>query len=300
MGVTGMPSRGETHLPAISVVIPAYNEEKSISAQIREVAQVLEASGRASEIIVVDDGSTDGTGDCAAREGVEVIRVPQNTGYGNAVKRGIAASRYDWVLITDADGTYPAEAIPRLLAHIPDHDMVVGARTGEEVHIPLIRRPAKWFLRRLAILLARHPIPDLNSGLRIMRKSVVQRFENILPQGFSFVTTITLAMLSNGYRVAYEPIDYRRRIGSSKIRPTDTVRFLIQILEVSLLFQPLRIFLPLGAVLAVAGGLMLLRDLLSSGLSGTPVACLLGAALIWCLGLLAHRNAQRIKMRERQ
>ena len=131
--------------------------------------------------------------------------------------------------------------------------MVVRARTGEAVHIPPVRRPAKWFLRRLAMLL-------------------------------------------NGYRVAYEPIDYRRRVGSSKIRPTDTVRFLIQILRVSLRFQPRRVFLPLGAVLGVAGGLMLLRDVLSSSLSGKTVACLLGAALIWCLGLLAQRNAQRIKM----
>jgi glycosyltransferase involved in cell wall biosynthesis len=295
-----MRSSDGARLPAVSVVIPAYNEERSIAAEVRHVAQVLDRSGRASEIIVVDDGSTDGTGDCAAGEGVQVIRLPQNTGYGNALKRGIATSRYDWVLITDADGTYPAEAIPRLLAHIPDHDMVVGARTGEEVHIPLIRRPAKWFLRRLAVLLARHPIPDLNSGLRIMRKSVVQRFEGILPRGFSFTTTITLAMLSNGYSVAYEPIDYRRRVGSSKIRPTDTFRFLIQILRVSLRFQPQRVFLPLGAVLGVVGGLMLLRDMLSSGLSGQTVACLLGAALIWGLGLLAHRNAQRTGMRERQ
>jgi len=257
MGVTPMQGSGEAPLAAISVVIPAYNEEKSITAQICEVAQVLERSGRTCEIIVVDDGSADGTGECAAREGVEVIRVPQNTGYGNALKRGIAASRYDWVLITDADGTYPAEAIPRLLAYIPDHDMVVGARTGEEVHIPLIRRPAKWFLRRLAVL-------------------------------------------SNGYRVAYEPIDYRRRVGSSKIRPTDTVRFLIQILRVSLLFQPLRVYLPLGAVVAVAGGLMLICDMLSTGLSGKTAACLLGALLIWCLGLPAHRRAQRIKVGEPQ
>lgn len=262
MNLTGTPSEGEARLPAVSVVIPAYNEEHSIVAQIREVSRVLGESGRAFEIIVVDDGSTDGTGAYATRESVAVIRLPQNTGYGSALKRGIAASRYQWALITDADGTYPAEAIPRLLAHIPEHDMVVGARTGEVVHIPLIRRPAKWFLRRLAVALARHPIPDLNSGLRVMRKAVVERFRNILPPGFSFTTTITLAMLMNGYSVAYEPIDYRKRVGSSKIRPTDTLRFLIQILRVSLRFQPLRVYLLMGAVVAVAGGVMLIRYML--------------------------------------
>src|SRR6202158_1142922 len=202
----------------VSVVIPAFNEVNAIGPQIENVRQVMEASGWPFEIIVVDDGSSDGTSEAVRSQAVRLVQFPYNRGYGDALKAGIATAQNEWIVITDADGTYPSEAIPGMLERAGEYDMVVGARTSG-VNIPAMRRPAKWFLGKLAGFLAEQPIPDLNSGLRVMRKSLVQKFEHLLPSGFSFTTTITLAMLCNNFRIYYQPIDYLRRVGSSKIRP---------------------------------------------------------------------------------
>ena len=158
------------------------------------------------------------------------------------------------VVITDSDGTYPNDRIPELAAMMTDWDMVVGARTGDEVRVPLVRRPAKWALNMLANVLVETRIPDLNSGLRVFRREVVLRFLPILPNGFSFTTTITLAMLSEGYRVTFVPIDYYARQGRSKIRPVyDTLNFLQLIVRTVLYFNPLRVFLPLSLFFFGAG-----------------------------------------------
>lgn len=231
----------------LAVVIPAYNEEEGIVAAIDEVEGVMRSSGWAHEIIVVDDGSTDRTRERAESRGVQVIRFDANQGYGAALKAGFAASRFEWVAIIDADGTYPSAEIPRMLERLPHNDMVVGARIGRNVHQSLARRPAKWLLRKFAGALAGREIPDLNSGLRIIRKSRVQQFAHILPQGFSFTTTITLALHSGGYPVAYVPIDYHKRVGQSKIRPFHAVTFAFLILRTMMLFRPLRVLGPPAA-----------------------------------------------------
>jgi glycosyltransferase involved in cell wall biosynthesis len=207
-------------------------------------------------VIVVDDGSRDGTDEVLSRHNnpkLRVIRHPTNRGYGAAIKTGMAHSRQPWILITDADGTYPNEHIPEVLAHRDLHEMVVGARIGSVSRIPLIRRPAKWVLGGLASYLSRTPIPDLNSGLRVMRKEIVAKFENILPNQFSFTSTITLAMLSTGYPVKYVPINYMRRAGTSKIRPiADTLGFLKLIIRTITYFDPLRVFLPVAILFLLA------------------------------------------------
>ena len=175
---------------AISVVIPAYNEAAMVSKQIESVRAVMERCGCPYELIVVDDGSEDETANIVRRHDVLLISKKYNRGYGAALKTGIAAARHDWILIIDADGTYPVESIPELLAALPDYDMIVAARTGKNVHIPLVRRPMKWVLGRLANYLAGHPIPDLNSGLRVFRKSLAQKFEHLLPSGFSLLPAL--------------------------------------------------------------------------------------------------------------
>jgi glycosyltransferase involved in cell wall biosynthesis len=206
-------------------VIPAYNEEGAIVAGIDTAKHALDSSGWKFEIVVVDDGSTDATARLAAEQGVEVVRLGVNQGYGAALKAGIARAKFQWVAIIDADGTYPANALPAMLERTESSDMVVGARVGSHSQDPFARRPAKWALRKFAGLLAGQTIPDLNSGMRVLRKSLVDEFAGILPSGFSFTTTITLAMISRGYSVAYVPIDYFKRVGRSKIKPFHAFKF---------------------------------------------------------------------------
>lgn len=203
---------------------------------------------------MVDDGSADQTAQRAEEAGARVVRHPINRGYGAALKSGIRRAAYEHVVILDADCTYPPEALPELLDAGDDLDMVVGARKKGKVHIPLIRRPAKAFLRWLASYLSGYPIPDLNSGFRLMRKAVVQRYVGLLPNGFSFTTTITLAMLVSGYAVKYVDIEYHKRTGRSHIRPIrDTLGFFALILRTVMYFNPLRIFMPLALTFITAG-----------------------------------------------
>lgn len=278
---------------SVSVVIPAYDEAAHVADQVRAVQKVMGASGWTFEIIVVDDGSTDGTAEKAASVGgVRVLRRSRNRGYGAALKLGIDHARHPWILITDADGTYPVDAIPRLLAAAADNDMVVGARTGEMVKIQLLRRPPKAFLNWLASYLAGQKLPDINSGLRLMRADLVRRYEHLLPSGFSFTTTITLAAACNDHLVEYVPINYHARLGSSKMRPRAAYDFTLLILRTIVFFNPLKVFLPVGALLFLAGIVKFGYDILLDNLSESAVLALLGALLVWAVGLLADQNAR--------
>ena len=291
--VQGMYTRKLDH--EVSIIIPAFNEAGHIAEQIRATRNIMYTTDWQFEIIVVDDGSVDGTGQAAAAEGVRVLRHRQNRGYGAALKQGIDTAGYDWILITDADGTYPSEAIPELLAAADDHEMVVGARVGHTVKIPLVRRPAKWFLGRLASYLAGCHLPDLNSGLRLMRKDLIATYRSLLPSGFSFTTTITLAAVCNDYQVAYVPINYYARHGKSKIRPWHAYDFALLVLRTIVCFNPLKIFLPTGALLALIGLAKGVYDVSHSNLSDGTVLALLGALIIWAMGLLADQNARMMR-----
>jgi glycosyltransferase involved in cell wall biosynthesis len=240
-------------MESLSVVIPAHNEAAAIGPMLDRVQAVMAEARLEGEIIVVDDGSTDGTPSEVTRsQDVRLIQHPYNKGYGAALKTGIRQARYDIILILDADGTYPCEMIPRLAAEIGPYDMAVGARTGTEVHIPLIRRPAKWMLNRLANYLSGQEIPDLNSGMRAFKRDLVVRFFRLLPSGFSFTTTLTLALLTNDYNAVYIPVDYYPRVGRSKIRPVrDTINFFSLVVRMVLSFRPLRVFVPLALVLVL-------------------------------------------------
>ena len=275
---------------AFSVVVPAYNEELGIAESLQELRAAL--AGCDYELIVVDDGSVDGTADIARAEGAQVIQQPENRGYGASLKTGIHAAAHDVIVITDADSTYPADAIPKLVSHIDDYEMVVGARIGENVAIPLVRRPAKWLLGKLASYLAGRAIPDLNSGLRAMRRPLIERYEHLLPAGFSFTTTITLAALCRDHLVRYEPIDYRARTGDSKIRPRHAFDFLLLILRTIIYFHPLKIFLPIGAVFMAGGLAKLAYDIHIGNLSESAIFAMLSGGLVWSVGLLADLIAR--------
>src|SRR5438067_9734356 len=174
---------------SLSLLVPAYNEEGSLAETVAALSK-LRAHFADMEIVIINDGSRDRTGEIARALPVTLIEHVVNRGYGAALKSGLARAKHDYIVIADADGTYPLEDIPKLMADAPEFDMVVGARTGEEVHIPLVRRPAKWMITRLAEYLSQRKIPNLNSGLRVFRKDTALRFLTLYPDGFSFTTTI--------------------------------------------------------------------------------------------------------------
>ncbi len=281
----------------ISVVVPAYNEEKGISKVLTDIKTILDDTHLQYEIIIIDDGSSDKTAEIVQKHDfVRLIQHPVNRGYGAALKTGIKSANGYWILITDADGTYPNEYIPELLKYSDEYDMVVGARTGENVSIPLYRRPAKLFLTKLANYLVGTKIPDLNSGMRLFRKKDSMKYFHILPSGFSFTTTITLSYLSDGFLVKYVPIDYHERHGSSKIKPfKDGMNFILLILKAITYFNPLKVFLPISFIMLLAAALLFWYTAFVVGkLADISVIVLIVASIqIGLFGLLADLIVKR-------
>jgi glycosyltransferase involved in cell wall biosynthesis len=277
----------------VAVIIPAFNEEAGVGPTVDRVRAAMRETPWTFDIIVVDDGSTDQTATQAETHGARLISQPANRGYGAALKAGIRQSRSEYIMITDADGTYPPEMMPDLMAAAARNaDMVVGARAFTDRSVPHIRRPAKLFLTLLASYLAGRRIPDLNSGLRLIRRSVLIQFLHILPAGFSFTTTITLALLCNSYHVVYVPVACAPRIGRSKLRATEFAAFIKLVLRTVVLFNPLRVFLPLGGSLFLAGLAKFTYDAFFWRLSDSAVMAFLGAIIVWSVGLLADMIAR--------
>jgi len=303
MGAQVVEQDREVMTKEVSIIVPAYNEEQGIAQVLEQLCEVMGMSGWEYEILVVDDGSGDKTGEVAAQyKDVTVLRHRKNRGYGAALKTGIAKARAETIVIIDADGSYSSEFIPVLLQQADSYDMVVGARTTSINHTPLVRKPAKWFLRVLASYLAGQRLPDLNSGLRVMKKGLVQRFSHVLPSGFSFTTSITLALLCNDYLVHYQPIDYFPRKGRSKIRARDAYDFFLLILRTIVYFNPLRVFMPLGSFLFLSAVVKFIYDIGIVGIGKISAGVglgIVGAVIVWTLGLLADQIA-RIGFAERR
>ncbi|MBK6941012.1 MAG: glycosyltransferase family 2 protein [Planctomycetes bacterium] len=281
-------------MPRLLILVPAFNEELGIAATLERLKQVV--TPLHADILVVDDGSTDRTAELAAATGVRVLRHDTNRGYGASLKTGLRNTDADWICITDADGTYPCERIPDLVAHMHRYDMVVGARTGTNVAIPLIRRPAKAFLNLLANVLTGQKIPDLNSGLRVFKRSCSERYMHLFPSGFSFTTTLTMAMLNDDFLVKFVPIDYFARAGQSKIRALrDTYGFFMLILRMTVIFKPLKIFLPVTALLLTCTAFVATLDVARgiAGLSDKTVILSLASLFVFLAGLLADAIASR-------
>ena len=238
----------------VSVIIPAFNEERGVGEAVKRTRAALKRSRIAHEIFVVDDGSVDRTAQAARQAGAQVVSMGENRGYGASIKAGMREARYNLIAILDADGTYPPEELPKLIQMAQKADMAVGARIKAGAAIPWLRRFPKWLLGRWANYLADRKIPDLNSGLRVFKKNIAARYEGLFPNGFSFTTTITLALECHGYIVQYHPINYEKRVGSSKIRPfRDTLNFFSLVLRVVMYFKPLKIFIPLSGIIFLSG-----------------------------------------------
>jgi polyisoprenyl-phosphate glycosyltransferase len=289
---------GTEGIPDVSVVLPCYNERDHVELEVKRIRAALEDAGLRYELICVDDGSSDGTGEVLQRlPGIRTIVLPRNQGSGTARRIGTQAARGRVVVWTDADLTYPNDRIPELVAQLDDtYDQVVGARRGEAGNLRLARVPAKWAIRKLASFLTNTDIPDLNSGLRAFKRSVAEPYLRLLPAGFSCVTTITLAFLSNGHPVKYVPIDYFKRAGRSKFHPfKDAYNYLLQVLRMVMYFNPLRVLMPVALTLLTLTAVKLVFDLVRHDLhvAGSTVLVGLAAFNIMAIALLADLVVRR-------
>lgn len=272
----------------VSVVIPAYNE----AAVIRAVVGALAAAAPWREILVVDDGSTDGTAQEAAAAGARVVSHPYNKGNGAAVKSGIRAASGEWVLIADGDGQHRPADVVAIADHLGTYDLVVGAREPRH-QATTGRRLGNALLNRLASYLTERPIPDLTSGLRAARRAYLLEFLHLLPNGFSTPTTTTLAFIKAGYNVLFTPVRVEPRVGTSKIRlARDGARFFLMLIRVITIFSPLRVFVPLSLVsfaLGVAYGLWTVVHQLR--IPNGAVLLLMFAVIVFLVGLVSEQIA---------
>ena len=286
----------------VTIVLPVFNEAGHLGDEVKRIRATMDPSEYSYEILVIDDGSTDGSADeLASVDGIRLVTFEQNRGSGAARRAGTVLAEGDIVVWTDADMTYPNDQIPALLDELPGWDMVVGARRSEEGTHKFFRVPAKWFIRRLASFLTETKIPDLNSGFRAFRREVAMQYLHLLPAGFSCVTTLTMSFLSNGYAVRYTPIDYATRAGRSKFHWwADSRRYLRQVIRMVLLWNPLRFFSPIGAVLGISGISKLAYDLITKDfrVATNTVVVLLSAAAVILVALVADLMVQLNRPRE--
>ena len=280
----------------VSIILPVFNELGHLEEEIDRIRKTMDESDYSYEIVVVDDGSTDGSGQRLKDiEGIRLLRFGTNRGSGSARKYGTQSAQGSIIVWTDVDMTYPNDSIPDLLDQLGGYDQVVGARTSEEGTVRLLRGPAKWLIRKLASYLSGVRIPDLNSGFRAFRRDVALQFLHLLPRGFSCVTTITMAFLSNGYSIKYIPIDYAPRAGESKFHWwKDTKRYLLQVLRLTLMWEPMRIFGPPAALLTIVGVGKLVYDLVDKDFRvATNTIVILGVAFALALiGMVADMLVQ--------
>ena len=285
----------------VSVILPIYNEVGHLETELDRIEAGLTAAGKTYELVVIDDGSTDGSAEILhAREGIRLTAFASNRGSGSARRIGTAIARGDVVVWTDVDMTYPNDKIAELVDSMDGFDHAVGARTTEEGTLKFLRAPAKWFIRLIAQILAGRRIPDLNSGFRAFRRDVAGQYLHLLPDGFSCVTTLTLSFLSNGYTVNYVDIPYAERAGVSKFHWwTDTRKYLLQVVRMVLMFNPLKLLGPIASMLLLVGFGKLLYDVISDpwSVAINTVIILVIAAGVLGIGLVSDLLVQLTRPR---
>jgi glycosyltransferase involved in cell wall biosynthesis len=285
---------------SVSVIIPVYNEEAIIKNTLVEIYDILANSDiNEFEVIAINDGSSDRTEQEITGSGVpcQVITHKVNKGYGASLKTGLRYAKYGNILITDADETYPHDKIPEMYEYYIQNrlDMLVGSRTGENVSYPFVKKVPKFFLTKLANYISNTTIPDINSGLRIFQKDIALQFFNLYPNGFSFTTTITVAMLCKGYDVEFFPVDYFPRKGRSKISPVkDTLGFFQLLSQIAVFFNPLKFFLPFVGILMVLSSAFIIRDVFFlRNLTQSTVLFPILTVLIFFMGLMADMISKK-------
>ncbi len=271
---------------SVSIIIPAYNEEKGLSRTLGGIVKV--AGEKGWEVIVIDDGSTDGTADVVREMGARLVSHPYNKGYGASLKTGIRNAKGDIVVMMDSDGQHDHRGIEKLLSFAGEYDMVVGARSRDV----WVRAPGKKLLSYVANYLSGHKIPDLNSGFRAFRKETVKEFLHIAPSGFSFTTTITLAFFRAGYSVKYIPIEAEKRVGrASNVKfLKDGYKTFLLIIRVIVLFNPLKVFVPVSMFLFAFGIIFILYGIIMYGRApNTGVLTVLSSIILFFMGILADQ-----------
>ena len=271
---------------SVSIVIPALNEEDAIG----DVVSSLRAHAEWREILVIDDGSRDLTGERAARAGALVVRHPYTKGNGAAVKTGIRRAEGQFILILDADGQHAPSDARRLVERLGEYDLVVGARSAQ-TQATVGRRIGNQLLNRLASYLTGRHVPDLTSGFRGARREHLREFLHLLPNGFSTPTTTTLAFIKAGYNVTFEPVDARARTGQSKIKfARDGTRFFLILLKVITIFSPLKIFLPISAGAFLVGTAYAAWTIVTqSHVTNSSVLLILLSVVIFLVGLVSEQ-----------
>ncbi|CAL9541691.1 Dodecaprenyl-phosphate galacturonate synthase [Nocardiopsis dassonvillei] len=282
----------------VTIVLPCYNEEDHVVDEVKRICSAMDASEYGYELLAVDDASTDATLE-RLREvaplfpSMRIIAFGHNGGSGTVRRIGSQRARGEYVVWTDADMSYPNERIPELVAMLdedPGIDQVVGARDQEMGSHKALRVPAKWIIRKIAEKLTNTRIPDLNSGLRVFRRDVARPYLRLLPPGFSCVTTITLAFLSNQHPVRYVPIEYAKRAGKSKFHfVTDAYRYILQVLRMVMYFNPLKVLMPPALTLLGLGAAKFVFDQVRNPLymPNNTVMILMTGLIIAAIALLA-------------
>ncbi len=302
----GHPHQSETLSPRpsgpntldVTIVLPCYNEQDHVLAEVERVAKAMDATDFSYELLVIDDKSTDSTLEVLQDAlphypNMRLMPFRRNGGSGTARRIGTSEAYGRVIVWTDADMTYPNERIPEFVQYLLDHpdvDQVVGARTTEQGTHKFLRVPAKWMIRKVAERLVQTKIPDLNSGLRAFRRDVSLPYLRLLPPGFSCVTTITMSFLSNQHPVDYLPIDYAKRAGSSKFHfIKDAYRYILQVLRMVMYFNPIKVLMPLALWLFAAGGVKGITDVIRYNLRVTTSTLLLvmSGLIIASMALLA-------------
>lgn len=279
-----------------SVIVPAFNE----GAAIADVVAALRRDAAWHEVIVVDDGSSDDTGEQARQAGAIVVRHPYNKGNGAAVKSGVRSATGANVLIVDGDGQHRPGDAQRLVARLGEFDLVIGARSSA-TQATRARRVGNAVLNRLASYLTDRQIPDLTSGFRAARRACLVEFLHLLPNGFSAPTTTTMAFLKAGYSVAFEPIDAEQRVGSSKIKfARDGAKFLLILLKIITIFSPLKIFVPVSVVTFAIGFVYAAWTIWTqSHVTNSSVLLIMLAVVIFLVGLVSEQiSALRFESRQ--
>jgi len=278
----------------VSVIVPAYSEAPGIESLVRRIIKTMKATGYRYEVIVVDDGSDDGTAEKAKNCGARIISHPYNMGNGAAIKTGIRNATGNIVVMIDGDGQHKPEDIPRLLEKLDTYDMAVGARTSDS-HTSIHRFLANKFYNIFASYICKRKIHDLTSGFRAIRTDIARTFIPLLPNTFSYPTTMTMAVVRSGFSLVYVPITSQRGAGKSKIKLIrDGSRFFLIIVKIATLFSPMRVFLPVSAVMFITGlGYGLFKIFFLGGRYGpTSAMLMIMAVVIFMVGLVSEQVSQ--------